>query len=1316
MSELRQVYTPFPAYSPSPSQGGGGVGGTPAGPHPKMAGLRVVVTAKRKAKKEREESKQQQPPLTPSTQHHHPRAPSSSTSTILRLPPPSTSTDEEEKEGGGGGGGGEGEEEDDDLQQLVLSEEQQRRDVEAEIALSWVEFVDPKTSTRVWINVRTGEVEWEKPATMEEEEEEEGEDNDEGSAGRGGGGGGGKKEPQAAVDVPEDELADLFTLASIPPSRLLSSLRYMDRAVEQVTTKAVNLPPALLTSLSTIHSHFTSSISVLSSLVSSADTSPVESLIAYDTLPWSFSASQASSHAIDYYRAAAAAGGRERGLGEGGGGGGEVDVHPMYLSASPLPAHVRKYRVQVRMWGDEAETVPRLLQVEITDATSATELLKHALYKDQQRGAAAGALDDFILKAVGSEEYMMGERALFHYDYVRQHVRESEEVHLVVVKRAAAIAAAPQLPSPHPLTTDYLAKVNPEVAPITRTSFLHLSLKAPFASLAAFSAYDVHLPFRYKVVGLDYLSPVTLPLLSPALSAGGASSSSSTLPSSSFTSFTLRSFLFHGSAKLPDSLFATPDFHFASSHRFGSWTGGVGGGGGGGVLMDAMPRGVRVGFVLVGRREEGREVVLAWVVKQVVDEGGEVLAGRRELKMWGVKEVRGKKHGSRGDDEGLTEAALLSASNAENECDRECARLTVLFQPFALPVVYPLYPPPLSRAASKTVTAHPGSVSSAPQLTKQVQKQLDELLKKDALYPFTPADLTLLHTHRAYLARVPHALPTFLLSVNWCSPEQRLDAHRLLKEWAPFFTPISALLLLDVKYADATVREHAVGILRRLADAELAQYLLQLVQCLKYEAYHHSELSSFLVQRGIASPIVVGQPLFWHLKNELHAPYHCERYVLVMEELLSFSPLLCHELVKQVAMVKHFTRLSEMVQRLKAQGLHDAEVEKEYHRELHQLNDDLFAQQAYFLSPLHPKKRATTLVVDKCRYMSSKMRPLWLVFRNADPFTHQHPHHHRPQHARGPSAQPPPSTTTTGASSQSISSPKPAPHPDELLYMIFKSGDDLRQDILTLQLLRYMDSRWLSQQIDLRLKPYAVVATGVNEHGDGVGLIDVVRNSETTSGIQLNPQYGGGTAGAFKLDPIDLFIRHHNRGVVTVADAAGDWVQRPAYDVAVENFVQSCAGYCVATFVLGIGDRHNGNIMVTKRGQMFHIDFGHFLGNFKKKFGVNRERAAFVFTPEMAHVMGGEKGPLFKRFVGLSKRAFQVLRGSVNELETLFLLMCNAGMPELTGEGDIGYMREKLLVDGVDSKAEGKLVKEIGKSLGSNYRRFDNWVHNIRHK
>jgi phosphatidylinositol-4,5-bisphosphate 3-kinase len=258
-----------------------------------------------------------------------------------------------------------------------------------------------------------------------------------------------------------------------------------------------------------------------------------------------------------------------------------------------------------------------------------------------------------------------------------------------------------------------------------------------------------------------------------------------------------------------------------------------------------------------------------------------------------------------------------------------------------------------------------------------------------------------------------------------------------------------------------------------------------------------------------------------------------------------------------------------------------------------------------------------------------------------------------------------------------------------------------------------------------------------------------VLNSDTTSSIQV--KYGGGARGALKLEPIDNFIREHNPqheqlinsqieavlgnaavgggGVVsggagsTTGGTVGTTPDEPKkhiskYAAAVDNFVRSCAGYCVATFVLGIGDRHNGNIMVTKSGHLFHIDFGHFLGNFKKKFGVNRERAAFVFTPEMAYVMGGKdykNSDIFKQFKNISSKSFRILREYAGLIESLFELMVVAGMPELSSSTSITYLRDKLYLD-VDAKqAQKELMDELKKSLDSTYRRLDNMIHNLKH-
>jgi phosphatidylinositol-4,5-bisphosphate 3-kinase catalytic subunit alpha/beta/delta len=245
--------------------------------------------------------------------------------------------------------------------------------------------------------------------------------------------------------------------------------------------------------------------------------------------------------------------------------------------------------------------------------------------------------------------------------------------------------------------------------------------------------------------------------------------------------------------------------------------------------------------------------------------------------------------------------------------------------------------------------------------------------------------------------------------------------------------------------------------------------------------------------------------------------------------------------------------------------------------------------------PIFPAICVEKLIVDRCKWLDSFTVPLWLVFKNSE-------------------AGAPP------------------------VYVIFKSGDDLRQDALTLQMFTIMDELWKVIGIDLQMTPYRILTTGKNS-----GMIEVVLNAETTANIQ---KMAGGVAAAFSNKPLSNWLLEHNSNPVQ-------------YQRCVDNFMRSLAGYCVATYVLGIGDRHNDNIMVTKTGHLFHIDFAHFLGNVMKFGGIKRDRAPFVLTPEFVHVIGGRDSPGWEQFVKYCVNAFNVVRRHSYIFISLFMLVRN---------------------------------------------------------
>ena len=76
-----------------------------------------------------------------------------------------------------------------------------------------------------------------------------------------------------------------------------------------------------------------------------------------------------------------------------------------------------------------------------------------------------------------------------------------------------------------------------------------------------------------------------------------------------------------------------------------------------------------------------------------------------------------------------------------------------------------------------------------------------------------------------------------------------------------------------------------------------------------------------------------------------------------------------------------------------------------------------------------------------------------------------------------------------------------------------------------------------------------------------------------------------------------------------------------------DNFVKSSAGYCVVTYLMGIGDRHNDNVLITPSGNLFHIDFGYIMGRDPKPMP-----PPFKLNKEMVEAMGGQQSAQYRQY------------------------------------------------------------------------------------
>ncbi|OBT81912.1 hypothetical protein VE02_09422 [Pseudogymnoascus sp. 03VT05] len=224
--------------------------------------------------------------------------------------------------------------------------------------------------------------------------------------------------------------------------------------------------------------------------------------------------------------------------------------------------------------------------------------------------------------------------------------------------------------------------------------------------------------------------------------------------------------------------------------------------------------------------------------------------------------------------------------------------------------------------------------------------------------------------------------------------------------------------------------------------------------------------------------------------------------------------------------------------------------------------------------------------------------------------------------------------------------------------VIFKVGDDCRQDVLALQMIAAFRGIFSNVGLDVYVFPNRVTATA-----PGCGIIEVLPNS--VSRDMLGREAVNGL--------YDYFVSKYG---------TPDSVR---FQAARSNFVKSVAAYSIISFLLQFKDRHNGNIMIDDAGHILHIDFGFCFDI--APGGVRFERAPFKLTAEMVAVMGGSSNTQsYRWFEELCVKAFLAARRHVDALCNIVRLMLDSGLPCFKPES-LKHFRERFVLEKTERDA-----------------------------
>ena len=411
----------------------------------------------------------------------------------------------------------------------------------------------------------------------------------------------------------------------------------------------------------------------------------------------------------------------------------------------------------------------------------------------------------------------------------------------------------------------------------------------------------------------------------------------------------------------------------------------------------------------------------------------------------------------------------------------------------------------------------------------KIRDELNTIMSYGPTQELSAEEKDLVWKFRHHLTRDKRALTKFVKSVAWQDQSEARQAVQILPKWTEIDVD-DALELLGPTFDNPAVRAYAVDRLRDSDDEELLLYLLQLVQALKFEKVssdtndsnnRDSSLAGFLISRAIKN-FKLGNYLHWYLMVECddrspdQSKDHRRLFAKVEFDFMSEltkqpgGPDRRKTLLRQGELITVLSKISKEIRFSREDRPRKMQRLKKY---LADPKNELMSFDPPLPLPLDPNVSIVSCYPEESMVFKSSLYPLLVHFKTSD---------------------------------------------GKKYPVIFKTGDDLRQDQLVIQIISLMDRLLQMENLDLKLSPYRILATSAN-----AGVVQFIGSMSLAA---ASAKYRGSILAYLKANNPD--------------DRADLGVRK----VTMDTFVKSCAGYCVITYLLGVGDRHLDNLLLAPDG------------------------------------------------------------------------------------------------------------------------------------